>query len=373
MTVPLLDMKAQYAGIKSEIDAAVAEVFASQIFILGPKVQAFEEQVAAYLGAEHAVGLSSGTDALLVSLMALGVGPGDEVITTPFTFFSTAGSISRLGAKPVFADIEPDTFNLDPLQVESKITNRTRVVIPVHLFGRCAEMGPIRAAAGRLAVVEDAAQAIGAEYNGGRAGALGTCGCLSFFPSKNLGGAGDGGMVVTSDHELAEKVRILRTHGSKPKYYHKVIGGNFRLDPLQATVLSVKLRHLDDWHAARQANAARYRRLFAEAGLGPDRVVLPDDGPHRNVYNQFTIRVKGGRRDAVCAALKDEGIGHAIYYPLPLHLQECFADLGHKEGDLPVAEQAAREVVSIPIYPELSEAQAAVVVEAIGRVLLREA
>jgi dTDP-4-amino-4,6-dideoxygalactose transaminase len=299
--------------------------------------------------------------------MALGIGRGDEVVTTPFTFFATVGCIVRLGARPVFADIDPRTYNLDPGQIAAKITRKTRAILPVHLFGQMADMDPIRAAAKQhnLAVVEDAAQAIGAEYKGRRAGSLGACGCFSFFPSKNLGAVGDGGMIVTQDDALADRCDILRNHGSKPKYYHKYVGGNFRLDPIQAAVVLVKLRYLEAWHAARQKNAAYYDEKFAGTP-----VVTPHVEPHnRMIYNQYVVRVPG-TRDAVKAALDSKKIGNEIYYPLPLHLQECFRDLGHKEGDFPQAERAAREVLALPVYPELARPQqdevVAAVLDAVG-------
>jgi len=341
MKVPLLDLKAQFATIREEVMRAVEAVFESQYFILGPEVAAFEEEIARYVGAHHAIGCASGTDALLLSLMALGVGPGDEVITTPFTFFATAGSIARLGARPVFVDIEEDTFNIDPEKIPPAITRKTKAIIPVHLFGQCADMDRINEAAGDIAVIEDAAQALSAEYKGKNAGALATMACFSFFPSKNLGGAGDGGMITTDDDELAEKLRMLRVHGAHQKYYHDLVGINSRLDALQAAVLRVKLPHLDAWSDGRARNAARYDELLADAN-----VVTPTARDFaRHVYNQYTIRV--ARRDELITHLKERGIGCAIYYPVPLHLQKCFADLGYKEGDLPVSEKAAREVLSI--------------------------
>ena len=369
MSVPLLDLKAQYAAIRGEIDAAVREVFESQHFILGPKVQECEAAVAKYSAARFGCGVSSGTDALLIALMAEKVGPGDEVITTPYTFFATAGCIARVGAAPVFVDIDPATFNLNPALIEKKITKKTRAIIPVHLYGQCADMDPILEIAARrkLVVIEDAAQAIGAEYKGRRAGSMGQYGCFSFFPSKNLGGAGDGGMVVTQDEECAKKLKVLRNHGSEPKYYHSLIGGNFRLDALQAAVITVKLRHLDSWSAGRQANAARYDRLFAERGLVGKGVVLPKVVMNRHIFNQYVIRVP--RRDDLVKFLKDRGVGSEIYYPVPMHLQQCFADLGLKAGDLPESERAAKETIALPIYPELTDAQAREVVEAIAAFL----
>ncbi len=378
MNVPLLDLKAQYHTIKAEIDAAVAEVMESQHFILGPKVVECEKAIARYSGAAHGVGVSSGSDALLICLMAEGVGPGDEVITTPYTFFATAGAIARLGAKPVFVDIDPTTYNLDPAQIEAKITPRTKVIIPVHLYGQMADMDGVMAVAKKhnLVVIEDGAQAIGAEDKGRRAGSIGHYGCLSFFPSKNLGCAGDGGMVVTNDAARADKLALLRAHGSKPKYYHKVIGGNFRLDSLQGAIVSVKLRHLDKWTAARQQNAARYDQLFAESGIkiadssqfakrgsnGVD-LYLPKTAANRHIFNQYIIR--SSRRDALKNAMEKAGIATEIYYPVPMHLQECFAYLGQGKGTFPHSESAALETVALPVYPELEEAQARYVVETV--------
>ena len=365
VTVPLLDLKAQFATIRDEVMAVVGEVFESQYFILGPGVQQCEERIAEYCNCKHAVGVSSGSDALLISLMAEGVGPGDEVITTPYTFFATAGAIARLGAKPVFVDIKPDTYNIDPAKIEEKITDKTKAIIPVDLYGQCAELDTIVEIAKKhgVSVIEDAAQAIGAEQNGQRAGSTVEYGCFSFFPSKNLGAAGDGGMVVTQDDRLAERLRVLRMHGSEPKYYHSLVGGNFRLDALQAAVISVKLAHLDNWTAGRQSNAERYRRLFEEAGLVSDgTVVLPRVAPQRrHIYNQFVIRVP--RRDKLRAYLKDNDVATEVYYPIPLHMQECFAYLGHKACDFPESEKAAAETLALPIYPELSDEQAKRVVE----------
>jgi len=365
MQIALLDLKGQYAAIKDEIRTAIDEVLESQYFILGPKVQQLESEIAQYCNAKHAIGVASGSDALLLSLMAIGVGHGDEVITSPYTFFATAGSISRLGAKPVFVDIDPKTYNINPQLVEEEITDRTKAVIPVHLYGQCADMEPILEIAEKhnLKVIEDAAQAIGAEYKGRKAGSVGDLGCLSFFPSKNLGGYGDGGMVVTNDEELAEKIRVLRVHGSKPKYYHSTIGCNSRLDALQAAVLSVKIKYLHGWSKKRSENAWLYEQLFQ----GMD-IATPYVEPHNaHVYNQYTIRVK--ERDDLRAHLKAYGIGTALYYPLPLHLQECYAHLGHKEGDLPESEKASRETMSIPICPELTEEQQKYIVKAVQRFL----
>jgi len=368
--VPLLDLKAQYAPIRAEIREVIDRVCDSQVFILGPEVDALEKEVAAYCGVPFAIGMSSGTDALLAALMALDLKPGDEVITTPFSFFATAGVVSRLGARTVFADIEAESFNMDPSEAIRKITPRTRAILPVHLFGRCADLDPLlRAAADRgIAVIEDAAQAIGASDASGRqAGGVGAIGCFSFFPSKNLGGFGDGGMVVTRDPQLAEKLRILRVHGSKPKYYHHIVGGNFRLDALQAAVLRVKLKYLKDWTNGRRRNAARYRQLFAQAGAIP-HLRLPADTPG-HIYNQFVIRVPG--RDAVRDQLREAGVDTEIYYPVPLHLQDCFRDLGYKKGDFPEAEAAAAEALALPIYPELTEDQQAQVVTATAAAALR--
>lgn len=378
MNVPLLNLKAQYQTIKSEIDAAVAEVMESQHFILGPKVSDCEKAIAKYSGCAHGVGVSSGSDALLICLMAEGIGSGDEVITTPYTFFATAGAIARLGAKPVFVDIDPTTYNLDPAQIEAKITPRTRAIIPVHLYGQMADVDGVMAVANKhkLVVIEDGAQAIGAEDKGRRAGSIGHYGCLSFFPSKNLGCAGDGGMVVTNDAQRAEKLTLLRAHGSKPKYYHKVIGGNFRLDSLQAAIVSVKLQHLDKWTAARQQNAARYDKMFAESGIktadsshfarrgynGVD-LYLPKTSANRHIFNQYIIR--SSRRDALKNAMEKAGIATEIYYPVPMHLQECFAYLGQGKGTFPRSEGAALETVALPVYPELEEAQARYVVETV--------
>jgi len=362
MNIPLLDLKAQYASIKSEVDAAIAEVMESQHFILGPKVEQCERAVAEYSSCAHGIGVSSGSDALLVCLMAENIGPGDEVITTPYSFFATAGAVARLGAKPVFVDIHAANYNMNAHQIASKVTARTRAIIPVHLYGQMADMDPMMEIARkhRLVVIEDAAQAIGAEYKGRRAGTIGDYGCFSFFPSKNLGGAGDGGMVVTNDAQRAERVRCLRGHGAKPKYYHKLIGGNFRLDALQAAVVTAKLPHLDKWTAARQRNAQRYDRLFAEAGVN---IALPEVSASRHIFNQYVIRA--ARRDELQAHLKKNGIGTEVYYPVPLHLQECFAYLGHAAGEFPESERAAKESLAIPVHPELTQAQAEFVVACI--------
>jgi dTDP-4-amino-4,6-dideoxygalactose transaminase len=373
--VPLLDLQAQFAAIRDEVYGALRPVIESQLFILGPEVEALEREVAAYCQCQFGVGVSSGTDALLVSLMALGIKPGDEVITTPYTFFATAGSIARLGARPVFVDIDPLTYNIAADTIKEVISPHTRALIPVHLFGQMADMDPIMELARRhsLMVIEDAAQAIGADYQGRGAGSIGHLGCFSFFPSKNLGGFGDGGMVVTNDPELADRVALLRNHGFRPKYYNKVLGGNFRLDALQAAVLRVKLKYLDAWSEGRRRNADTYRRLFQEAGLALNDpaalgerpgVVLPREaGLGRHVYNQFVIR--SIRRDALKAHLRERRIGTEVYYPVPLHLQECLAYLGYERGDFPAAEDAAAQTLALPIYPELTLAQQQAVVDAI--------
>jgi dTDP-4-amino-4,6-dideoxygalactose transaminase len=375
MHVPLLDLKAQYATIKSEVEAEIAEVMESQHFILGPKVEECEQAIAQYSGCSYAVGVSSGTDALLACLMAENIGPGDEVITTPYTFFATAGAIARVGATPVFVDIDPVTYNLNPNQIAAKVTGKTRAIIPVHLYGQMAEMDDVMAIAGKhgLVVIEDAAQAIGAEYKGRGAGSIGHYGCFSFFPSKNLGAAGDGGMIVTNDAWRAEKLKCLRAHGAKPKYHHKVVGGNFRLDAIQAAIVTVKLGHLDEWTAGRQRNAKKYDRFFSEAGLSTagdksSQVRLPSVTTDRHIFNQYVIRVSG--RDQLQTALKQRNIGTEVYYPVPLHLQECFAHLGYGAGSYPESERAAKETLALPIYPELSEAQLQYVVESIRASLL---
>ena len=363
--VPLLDLKAQHESIREEVREAIDRVVESQHFILGPEVEALEKEVAAYSQCEHGIGVSSGTDALLVALMAIDLKPGDEVITTPYTFFATAGAISRLGGKPVFVDIDPQTYNLDPAGIEAAITDRTRAIIPVHLYGQMADMDPIMEIAGRknLHVIEDAAQAIGSEYKGRRAGSIGHLSCFSFFPSKNLGGCGDGGMVTSNDADLAARVKLLRNHGYSPKYYNKVVGGNFRLDAIQAAVLRVKLNYLDQWTEGRQRNAAAYRVLFAEADL--NQVTLPFEAPdRRHIYNQFVILAQD--RDGLMAHLKDRRIGTEIYYPVPMHVQECFQALGYRKGDFPLSEAAADETLALPIYPELTQDMLTTVVGAIA-------
>jgi dTDP-4-amino-4,6-dideoxygalactose transaminase len=364
VTVPLLDLQAQYAPLRQPLLDAVTRVCDSQRFIGGPEVEGLERELCATLGYPHALGLSSGTDAVLAALMALDIGPGDEVITPTYSFFATAGCVVRVGATPVLVDIEPDTFNIDVPAAIAAITPRTRAIIPVHLFGQCAEMAPIvdAARARGIAVIEDAAQAIGCEYQGRPAGTLGAVGCFSFFPSKNLGAFGDAGFVTTTDAALARKLKLIRTHGMEPKYYHHLVGANFRLDALQAAVLRVKLPHLASWSDGRRANAARYRALFADAGLND--VTLPVEAPHRtHIYNQFVIRVP--ERDRLKAHLDAAGIGTEIYYPVPFHLQECFAGLGYQAGAFPAAEAAASSSLALPIYPELSPAQQATVVDAI--------
>jgi dTDP-4-amino-4,6-dideoxygalactose transaminase len=367
MKVPLLDLKAQYATLREEMRAAVDKVLESQQFINGPEVRQLEEAVAAYCRVARAVGVSSGTDALLCAFMVLGIGPGDEVVTVPFTFFATAGCIARTGAKPVFVDIEPDTFNMNPALLEQAITPRTKAIVPVHLFGQCADMDPILAVAARhgLPVIEDAAQAIGATYHDRPAGSMGTLGCLSFFPSKNLGGLGDGGMILTQDAELADRCQVFKQHGSKPKYFHKFVGGNFRLDTIQAAGLLVKLKYLDGWSRRRRENARIYDGHFA--GFAAVKTPRIREGCV-SIYNQYVIRV-GPRRDALRARLTEKGIGTEIYYPLSLHEQECFRGLGYQRGDFPESELAAAETLALPIYPELAAEQIAYVCEAIREFL----
>jgi dTDP-4-amino-4,6-dideoxygalactose transaminase len=383
MTVPLLDLKPQYQALKAEIDEAMLKVAASQMFILGPAVRELEEQVAAYCGARHGIGLSSGTDALLIALMAYGIGPGDEVVTSPYTFFATGGTIARVGAQPVFLDIEPASYNLDAALVREFLEQgcerragglynretggRVRALMPVHLYGQSADMDPLMALASEhgLEVIEDAAQAIGAEYPPGRrAGGIGGIGCLSFFPTKNLGAFGDAGMCVTNDDALAERLRMLRVHGMEPKYYHALIGGNFRIDELQAAVLLVKFRHLEQWHEGRRRNAAYYDAAFRRAGDAV-RVATPLARPgYRHIYNQYVIRVPD--RDRVRAYLAENGIGTEVYYPVPLHMQQCFGYLGYQAADCPESARAAQETLALPIYPELSEAQLQYVVDTIA-------
>ncbi len=362
MKVPLLDLKAQYAGIKDETMEMVSKVFDGQQFINGPEVKSLEEKVAEYCGCKKAIGVSSGTDALICALMALDIGPGDEVVTSPFTFFATAGSIWRVCAKPVFVDIDPVTFNINPALIEEPISEDTKAIMPIHLFGQVADMTEINSIADNLAldVIEDACQSIGATYKGEKAGSLGTVGCFSFFPSKNLGCAGDGGIITTNDEELGEKMSMIRMHGSKPKYFHSIVGGNFRLDTLQAAVLLVKMKHLDGWSEKRRQNAAKYNSLLA----GIEQIALPvvKEG-NVSVFNQYVIRTQ--KRDELRKYLTEKEIGTEIYYPLSLHQQECFKSLGYRKGDFPESEKAAAEVLALPIYPELADEQIGYVAESI--------
>jgi dTDP-4-amino-4,6-dideoxygalactose transaminase len=363
MQVPFLDLKAQYACIRDEIMQAIGDVCESQMFALGPAVEELEDKIASYCGCKYAIGVSSGTDALLISLTALGIKDGDEVITTPFTFFSTAGSVVRVGARPVFVDIDADSYNIDAGGIEEKITDKTRAIIPVHLFGQVAPMKAIMeiARGHGLAVIEDAAQAIGASQNGVKCGNFGDCGCFSFYPSKNLGGFGDGGMVTTNDDELAKRIKILRDHGQSPRYFYKVIGGNFRLDGIQGAVLSVKLKYLDEWNERRRQNAAVYDRLFADSAIRRPKI----DPDNVSTYHQYTVAVSN--RDGLQKFLAENGISSAVFYPKPLHLQECFRELGYREGDFPVSERLCKEVLSLPVYPELREEQ----IEYVARTALR--
>ncbi len=380
MNVPLLDLRAQLTPIRDEILAAVTEVVDSGRYILGPKVEAFEREMANYVGTRHAVGVSSGTDALLIALMVMNIGPGDQVVTTPFSFFATAGVISRVGASPVFVDIDPETFNIDPASLRRlPSSERIKAVMPVHLYGQCADMEPILGLARDRGwhVIEDAAQAVGAEYptpdGVKKAGSMGTMGAFSFFPSKNLGCLGDGGLVTTDDGEVYEKLVMFRTHGAKPKYYHRYVGGNFRIDPLQTAVLSVKLPYLDDWHLSRMENAARYDALFASSKPAEEgAIALPKKAwegnglRHPHIYNQYVIRVRGDQRDALKKYLGEAGVGTEIYYPVPFHMQECFRYLGYREGDFPEAEAACREVLALPVYPELTREMQEYVVDRIA-------
>ena len=374
MKVPLLDLKCQYKTIKDEILAVTGEIFESQHFILGPHVEKLEKEIAAYCSVKHAVGVSSGTDALIIALMAAEIGPGDSVITSPYTFFATAGSIARVGAKPVFVDIDPDTYNISPEKISEAVCSMNasgrsalKAIIPVHLYGQCADMDPVLSLAKKhnLLIIEDAAQAIGSEYKGRRAGSMGHFGCFSFFPSKNLGAFGDGGIVTANADNFYEKLDILRAHGSYPKYYHKYIGGNFRLDALQAAIVSVKLKYLDGWTRARQKNAERYRNLFEEAGLS-ETIKLPAEKESRHIYNQFVIEVSE-KRDELRNHLTSAGIGTEVYYPVPLHLQECFSYLGYKKGEMPASEYAALNTIALPVYPELTEDMQGYVVEQIKK------
>jgi dTDP-4-amino-4,6-dideoxygalactose transaminase len=367
--VPLLDLNAQYLPIREQILAAVTRVCDSQRYIMGPEVEAFEREIAALIGVQHAIAVSSGTDAVLLALMALGIRAGDEVITTTYSFFATAGSIVRLGATPVFVDIDPVTYNIDPAQVESAITARTKAILPVHLFGLCADLGSLATIADRvrIPIVEDAAQAIGATHHGKPAGGIGAVGCFSFFPSKNLGAFGDAGLVTTNEASLARQVRLLRNHGMEPRYYHHLVGGNFRMDAMQAAILRVKAPHLAAWTESRRINASRYARLFDDRGSS-DRITLPVEPPgYRHIYNQFVIRTP--QRDRLRRYLDERGIGNEIYYPTPFHLQPCFAGLGYRAGQLPHAERASTETLALPIYSELTEPQQTAVVEAIAEFL----
>jgi dTDP-4-amino-4,6-dideoxygalactose transaminase len=364
--VPQLDLKAQYAAIAAEIEAAVLEVLRSGRWVLGDYVKAFEAEAARYVGAPHAIGCASGSDALLLSLMALDVGPGDEVVTTAFSFFATASAITRLGAQPVFADIRADDFLLDPDAVRRAITPRTRALLPVHLYGQCVDFAAFAAIAAehRLPIVEDAAQAIGATRDGHAAGATGDLGCFSFYPTKNLGAAGDAGLVTARDERLAARVRRLREHGSEKRYEHLEVGLNSRLDAIQAAILSVKLRHVDAWSDARVARAAVYDRLIHDAGLGRTVTVPHRHASARHIFHQYVIRAP--RRDQLRAHLAAQGIGSEVYYPIPLHLQQCFAGLGYRAGSLPETERAAREVLALPMYPELTATQQERVIEGIA-------
>lgn len=371
--VPFIDLVNQYDSISTDVLAAVRRVLSTQTFILGDEVAAFEQEVAAYCDADDAIGCASGTDALILALMALDIGPGDEVITTPFTFFATASAIHRVGARPVFVDIEPGSFNLDPSKVEAAITPRTKAILPVHLFGQCAEMEALSriAVAHGISIIEDACQAIGAEYRGRRAGVLGRIACFSFFPTKNLGGAGDGGLITTDEPELSKRIRRLRVHGDVGQYCHAEVGLNSRLDALQAAILRVKLAHLDQWTAARQRNAQTYAQLFKRHGL-LDVVRLPEVLPERrHVFNQYCVRIVDGSRDAVLNSLRSHKIGANVYYPIPLHLQQCFEYLGYQPGELPESEKAAREVLALPIFSELRADQLEIVVLGVAHALGR--
>lgn len=372
MNVPLLDLKAQYQSIKKEIRACIDDICESQYFILGPNVEKMEAKIADYCKTSYAVGVSSGSDALIISLMAAGIGSGDRVITSPYTFFATAGAIARVGAQPVFVDIDPRTYNIDPMGIAAAVEAMetaqratVKAVIPVHLYGQCADMDSIMEICRRyhLVAIEDAAQAIGAEYRGQRAGSIGDFGCFSFFPSKNLGAFGDGGVVTTQSEESDRQLRLLRMHGMAPKYYHHAIGGNFRLDALQAAIVEIKLKYLDGWTRGRQDNAAIYRQLFADAGLSA-QIQLPEEIEDRHIYNQFVIRVPE-QRDALRDFLGEQGVGTEVYYPVPLHLQKCFSYLGYQAGDFPHSEQAAEQTLALPVYPELRSDQKAFVVDCI--------
>lgn len=373
--VPLCDIQTQYRELQPALEDAIHRVLASGQVILGPEVAALEAEVAHYCGARYGVGCASGTDALLLALQAVGVGPGDEVILPPFTFFATAGAICRSGARPVFADIDATTFNLDPLQVESKITPRTRAILPVHLYGQCADMEPLWNIAERhqLPLIEDAAQALGAEYQGQRAGSLGTIGCFSFYPTKNLGTYGDAGLCVTDDPELAQRMNVLRVHGMEPRYHHKYLGWNARLDALQAAMLRVKLPHLDRWIEGRQQAAARYDALIEQDHLAGFLTRPITAKRRRHTFNQYVVRVADGLRDALVQHLKAERIGCEVYYPVPLHLQECLLHLGYREGDFPASEEACRSVLALPMFPELTAEQQECVVQSCAAFLRQRA
>lgn len=367
--IPQLDLSRQHEALCEELRAAVSRVLDSQQFVLGAEGRRLESEIAAYSQARHAVGCSSGTDALLLALMALDVSAGDEVVTTPFSFFATASTIWRAGARPVFADIDPRTYNIEPTKIEAVITERTRAIMPVHLYGQCAEMDAVLEIAVRrgLPVIEDAAQAIGAEDGGRRAGSFGAAGCFSFYPTKNLGGAGDGGMLTTNDDEIAARLRTLRVHGGETEYVHREVGLNSRLDELQAAVLRVKLPHLEAWSRARQERAETYSLLLTNAKLAFDLRVPFVRAGARHIFHQYVVRVPGAQRDALAAHLRQHGVGTKVYYPVPLHLQECFRPLGYHEGDFPEAERAARETLALPIYPELTLEEQQYVVEMIER------
>jgi len=373
MKVPLLDLQAQYATLHEEVRVALERVFESQQFVMGAEVQLLEKEIAGYSQTKFAIGCASGSDALLLALMSCDIGPDDEVITTPFSFFATAAAITRLGARPVFVDIDERTYNLNPALVAEAITERTKAIMPVHLYGQCAEMDPlIELSHSRgIPIVEDAAQAIGAEDRDRRAGSMGTIGCLSFYPSKNLGGAGDGGMLVTNDPDHAQRLSTLRVHGEEKKYHHKVIGINSRLDALQAAVLRVKLPYLDGWTAGRQRKGQQYELMFDDARLGEQIEAPFVRSKARHIFHQFVIRVRDGRRDALREHLRARGVGTDVYYPVPLHLQECFAYLGYAEGDFPLAELAAKETLALPVYPELTDEQQAHVVNMIAQFFLQ--
>jgi dTDP-4-amino-4,6-dideoxygalactose transaminase len=363
VAVPLLDLKKQYVAIREEVKRTADELFESQMFILGPRVEAFEKAIAAYVGTKHAIGMSSGTDAQLAAMMALRIGPGDDVVTSPYTFFSSAGAIARLGARPVFCDIDPATFNVDPTKLAKAITPKTKAIQPIHLYGQCADMDPIVEVARKkgIPVIEDACQSLGAAYRGKKAGSMSEFGCFSFFPSKNLGAFGDGGMVTTDDDATAQNLRAMRMHGETSRYYHRFVGGNFRLDAFQAAVLHVKLPHLDGWAEGRRKNAKEIEALYLEYGGLPYEkggLSFPREAASCfHVFNQFVVRVGKGRRDALKERLQERQIGHAIYYPVPLHLQECFAYLGGKAGDFPESEKAAGETLALPVFPELTADQ----------------